>query len=224
MSARIDILSTGYAIATEDNKFMAADGSCCLVRVGQINVLFDTMGPWQRDQLINKLAELKIHPDDITHVVCSHSHPDHIGNLNLFTKQNPIHFVGTSVYKGDRYDLSCFEPTGSFKYRSPRMTEDLEVIAYKNFELDSNLSVEPSQGHTMECVSLIVDNCETYGKVALVGDLFEKEEDVQDEGIWLAAGSQNPDLQRANRAKTYNKVDYILPGHGPLFKTVGHIV
>lgn len=226
MATRIDILAIGYAkpVKINNKNNMAACGSCCLVRVGQTKVLFDTMGPWERQTLVDKLAEFKIHPDDIDHIVCSHSHPDHIGNLNLFTKRNPTHFVGTSVYSQDLYDLNCFEPIGSYKYRSPKVPDDFEVITYQNHQLDSNISIEPSQGHTMECVSLIVSQCETYGTVGLVGDLFEREEDVLDESIWLAAGSQNPDLQRANRSRIYNKVDFVLPGHGPLFKTAGNIV
>ena len=196
---------------------MRATGSCCLVRSDGHKILFDTMGPWERDLLLDKLAKLKVHPDDVDHVVCSHSHPDHIGNLNLFTKALK-HFVGTSVYTGDIYDLNCFEPSGSFKYKSDRGVET-DVISYNDFSIGSNLSIEPTPGHTLECVSLIVNNCENLGTVGLVGDLFERREDVEDEGIWLGAGSQNPDLQRANRSRIYNKVDYIMPGHGPLFKT-----
>lgn len=226
MAPRLDILAVGYAkpVKINNKNHMAACGSCCLIRVGQTMVLFDTMGPWERQLLVDKLAEFKIHTDDIKHIVCSHSHPDHIGNLNLFTKGNQTHFVGTSVYTNDLYDLECFEPIGSYKYQSPKVADDFEVVTYKDYPLDSNLSIEPTQGHTMECVSLIVDNCESYGTVGLVGDLFEREEDVQDEGIWLGAGSQNPDLQRANRARIYNKVDHIVPGHGPMFKTKGKII
>lgn len=225
MSAKIDIIAEGYANMIEpggtssesSKKFMKATGSCCLVRSNCTNLLFDTMGPWEKDKLLGKLNELKIHPDDIHYLVCSHSHPDHIGNINLFTKARK-HFIGTSVYSEDLYDLNCFEPVGSYKFTSQRGNET-EVIKYANYQIDSNLTIEPTQGHTMECISLIVNNCETYLRVGLVGDLFECEQDVTDEGIWLAAGSQNPELQRANRSNIYNRVDYIVPGHGPLFKT-----
>lgn len=240
MATKIDILTTGYAelikpkktesadaeqrdsSAQHNNgKFMRATGSCCLVSSNQTYTLFDTMGPWERDILANRLAALKIHPDDIEYLVCSHSHPDHIGNLNLFTKAKK-HFVGTSVYTSDVYDLNCFEPTGSHRFKSKKHADssEIEVINYESYQLDRNLIIQPTQGHTMECVSLIVKNCDTYGTVGLAGDLFECESDVDDESIWLAAGSQNPNLQRANRARLYSQVDYILPGHGKLFKTL----
>lgn len=243
MAARIDVLTTGYAnlvkldtlpkqhaeasSLTESGrqaKYMRATGSCCLVRSsGRSNILFDTMGPWEKNLLEERLAKLKIHPDDIELLVCSHSHPDHIGNLNLFTKATK-HFVGTSVYSNDIYDLNCFEPIGSYTYKSDRSRGDdseieTVVIRYRSYDVDANVIIEPTPGHTMECISMYVSNCESYGTVALAGDLFENESDVRDESVWLGAGSQNPDIQRANRSRVYNKVAYILPGHGPLFKT-----
>lgn len=196
---------------------MSATGSCCLVRSNRMIVLFDTMGPWERDILVQRLESLKIHVDDVEYLVCSHSHPDHVGNLNLFTKAKK-HFVGTSVYSKDVYDLNCFEPIGSHKYKPTNGGDVIDVIDYECFSLDSHLSIEPTQGHTMECVSLIVSNCVNYGTVGLAGDLFENGSDVSDDSIWLGAGSQNPDLQRANRSRLYNKVDFILPGHGEIFR------
>lgn len=220
MSSKIDIITEGYAYMTVDSpvdkQYMKATGSCCLVRSGGLKILFDTMGPWEKDMLLQKIGSLKIHPDDIDILVCSHSHPDHVGNLNLFTKARK-HFVGISVYTADLYDLNLFEVCGSYKYTTKHNTE-VEVVRYDNYKIDQNTYVEPTQGHTAECVSLFVKNCDIYGTVGLVGDLFERQEDVTDESIWLAAGSQNMDLQRANRARVYNEVDYILPGHGPLFK------
>lgn len=229
MATRIDIIAEGYANKielyegiNERSEFMKATGSCCLVHSDGQRILFDTMGPWERDLLINGLEQkFKIHTDDINLLVCSHSHPDHIGNINLFTEAYK-HFIGTSVYTKDVYDLNHFKPIGSYTYKSKR-DHETEVVQYKNYQIDSNVSIEPTQGHTLECVSLIINNCDQYGSVGLVGDLFERSEDVNDESIWLRAGSQNPDLQRANRAFVYNKVDYILPGHGPLFKTMGPI-
>lgn len=221
MSSKIDILKIGYAellnvTPIPNNKYMRATGSCCLVRSGRRVILFDTLGPWEKNFLLSKLETIKIHPDDLDYIVCSHSHPDHIGNLNLFTKAKK-HFVGTSVYSQDIYDLNRFEPSGSFEYESIKGDKET-IITYDDYKLDRNLTIEPTPGHTLECISMIVENCDKLGTVGLVGDLFEREEDVRDESIWLGAGSQNNTLQRAHRNRIYNKVDFILPGHGPLFK------
>lgn len=227
MATQIVVLTEGYARTIDAGqtrgKFMRATGSCCLVMAGSSYHLFDTMGPWEKDQLIDKLSKLKVHPSDIENVVCSHSHPDHIGNLNLFLEAKK-HFVGTSVYRTDLYDLNLFEPTGSYQYKSPKDNSLTEVIQYQSHPLCPNVVLEPTPGHTLECVSAVIDKCEKLGCVALVGDLFENETDLEDEGVWLGAGSQNPDLQRAHRCQIYRRVDHILPGHGPLFKTQTHVV
>lgn len=224
MATKIDIITSGYATEfqtdhpagqTEPLKFMSATGSCCLIRSNGKSILFDTMGPWEKDILIDKLTSLKVHVDDIDLLICSHSHPDHVGNLNLFNKAEK-HFVGTSVYSKDVYDLNCFEPTGDYTYNTENGTQ-VSVIRYEPYKIDSNLQIEVTHGHTMECISLIVRNCDKFGTVGLVGDLFENEADIRDDGIWLAAGSQNPDLQRANRSFILGSVDYILPGHGAIF-------
>jgi glyoxylase-like metal-dependent hydrolase (beta-lactamase superfamily II) len=54
--------------------------------------------------------------------------------------------------------------------------------------------------------------------VYVAGDLFEKEEDLLDPEVWRSAGSDDPDLQAANRAKVVRAADFIVPGHGPMFK------
>lgn len=51
------------------------------------------------------------------------------------------------------------------------------------------------------------------------GDLFEKKEDIEDSTLWRdIGGSLFPDKQEANRNKILRMADYIIPGHGPMFK------
>jgi hypothetical protein len=53
---------------------------------------------------------------------------------------------------------------------------------------------------------------EKKASIAIVGDLFEKEEDIFDESIWISAGTEDEKLQRINRLKIAEQVDYIIPG------------
>ena len=50
------------------------------------------------------------------------------------------------------------------------------------------------------------------------GDIFEREEDIEQPEIWRSCGTVNPDQQEKSRAKIANIADYIVPGHGPIFK------
>ncbi|NWH69088.1 MBLC1 protein, partial [Geococcyx californianus] len=61
-----------------------ADGSVTLVWGGPVTALVDTGGPWDHHRLLQLLAQQGVTPSDVTHVVCTHGHSDHIGNVNLF--------------------------------------------------------------------------------------------------------------------------------------------
>ncbi|XP_065576248.1 uncharacterized protein LOC136037415 isoform X2 [Artemia franciscana] len=50
------------------------------------------------------------------------------------------------------------------------------------------------------------------------GDIFEREEDIEDQTIWRSAGSTDPQRQERSRLQLAELADYIIPGHGPMFK------
>lgn len=137
-------------------------------------------------------------PSEVNYVVCSHGHSDHVGNLNLFL--NAHHFVGSCRSHKNIYYCHDFE-------KEP-------------FRLDENVEVIATPGHTNTCITLIAKNTnlENHGTVAIVGDLFEKEADIFDESLWIEAGTENEKLQRENRLRVAEMVDFIIPGHGPRFK------
>lgn len=198
MSTRVTILFEGYNIDSNDGSTLA-NGSCTLIETPAHKVLVDTLGPWNRDDLLKKLADLQLTPDQITHVVGTHGHPDHVGNMNLFTSPSTIHVLATSVYCGDRYLNHNFA-------EQPFAIKKDQIMVYA------------TPGHTKSCVSVICRDVETFGSVAIVGDLFERKEDLDDESIWINAGSEDPQSQRANRRWILRQVDYIVPGHGPMFR------
>ena len=220
--AKVDVLAAGYSHVSPMNpQRLRAAGSCALVLSNETKIIFDTLGPYEQTKLLDLLSKRKIHPHDIDIVVCSHSHPDHAGNIGLF-QRSQLHVVGTSVYQGNSFHLDKFNQTGSFQYSPNEDTKPTFVQEYASFDLDSDVRIEPTIGHTAECVTVFVNTSE-LGRVALAGDLFERESDLTDENVWLSHTNHNPMFQRANRAKVYNSVDYILPGHGPMFKTEGKI-
>ena len=58
------------------------------------------------------------------------------------------------------------------------------------------------------------------GVVIVAGDTFEKEEDLRDDSLWISAGTEDEEKQRQSRNKILFDADYIIPGHGPMFKNI----
>lgn len=156
------------------------------------------MTAWDGDALLRELGHQHVKPEEVDYVVCSHGHSDHVGNLNFFL--NARHFVGSCMSHKNIYYSHDF---------------DNEPLT-----LDKDIEVISTPGHTNACIALIVKNTniENHASVAIVGDLFEKEEDIFKQSVWIEAGSENEKLQRKNRLKIAELVDFIIPGHGPRFK------
>lgn len=204
------VLNEGYSAMEEgggegSSSVMVANCTCTLIKSHDCNIIVDTMTPWDGDLLLQKLQEHRLAPDDISWVVSTHGHSDHLGNNNLFLSAR--HIVGTNISQRNRYFIHDFT---SAPYR---LSPTIEVVA--------------TPGHTLSCVSLLIRdgtiavNPESTGAatstIAIVGDLFERAEDIADSDLWLDAGSEDPTGQRRNRAKMAAMADFIVPGHGPAF-------
>lgn len=195
-SYRVEVLFSGYSKDSNEGFSSIANCSCTLI-TGPHNVIVDTMTAWDGPKLLQALRDRNLTPDDIEYVVCTHGHSDHIGCNYLFQNAK-LHIVGYCVSHGDNY-LSHDFSSG------------------KEFAIDSDLKVVPTPGHTLQDVSVIVKTGDK-GTVVVTGDLFECEEDLRDESIWIAAGSDSQELQRLNRKKILDIADWIIPGHGSMFQ------
>lgn len=191
MGYEVKVLQAGYArrIGAE----LRADGTITLVK-GPKNTIVDTGGPWDKETIINALAAEGLGAEDILFVVCTHGHSDHTGNNNLFAGATFI--VSYDISRGDLYAFHDFRSGKGY-----RIDEDIEVI--------------PTPGHTGQDVSVIVRTGD--GVVAITGDLFECEEDLEDESLWRAS-SMLPEEQKRSRDRVLFMADFIVPGHGDKFR------
>jgi glyoxylase-like metal-dependent hydrolase (beta-lactamase superfamily II) len=66
-------------------------GSCVyVIRMGQHNILVDTSSKDNEEELLHELKKLKIEPRDVHYVLLTHTHSDHIQNLDLFPNAKVI--------------------------------------------------------------------------------------------------------------------------------------
>ncbi|XP_073992565.1 metallo-beta-lactamase domain-containing protein 1 [Rhodnius prolixus] len=198
----VHIVAVGYSKAMENSEGYTANCSCTLIK-GKYNIIVDTMTPWDREYILEKLNQFEITPDEIDFVISTHGHSDHLGNNNLFLHAK--HVVG-----------HCF----SFKeeYYNDPFTKDPDNCFYID---GRNLYLMATPGHTASCISVLVQTKD--GVIAITGDLFERKEDIDNEYMWLCAGSEDMNLQKENRLKIINLADWIVPGHGEIFKVTEQI-
>ncbi|XP_046482475.1 metallo-beta-lactamase domain-containing protein 1 isoform X1 [Neodiprion pinetum] len=192
------VLFNGYSKRLSYNR---TDANCtCTLIKGPKTIIVDTMTAWDRERLVEALERHNVQPRNIDYVVCTHGHADHIGNNNLFL--NAEHIVGYGVHQGTIF------------YEKQLQDED--------YQLCNGVSITATPGHTYEDVTVLVEagTGRESVKYAITGDLFEKEEDVADPSLWKEVGTfALRKIQTSSRLRIMKYADYIIPGHGPMFRT-----
>uniref|UniRef100_A0A914UKB0 Metallo-beta-lactamase domain-containing protein n=1 Tax=Plectus sambesii TaxID=2011161 RepID=A0A914UKB0_9BILA len=203
--ARVTIIDQGLIVSKQngngkDFEFVA---TVALIEDSGKKIIFDTATATDNDskqRMINGLKRLGIETGAINYVILSHAHLDHTGHANAF--QNAKIYFGSHVFSGH-----------SLKY--------IGTYEFGEYNVTSHVKIVPTPGHTSSCISALVSNAQQnnidMGTIAITGDLFFKVEDLTDASIWQ--GSATDIAQQAtSRASIMCDADYIIPGHGPLFK------
>ncbi|OQS06380.1 hypothetical protein THRCLA_01581 [Thraustotheca clavata] len=205
------------------------DCSITLVQIASTNILVDTGGAWAGAELVQSIGDRAgLESKDISLVVCTHGHSDHVGCLALFP--NATHIVGRDINLREKYFSTNLRPQDQSINKCIATVDahgKLKITA--PFMNDVVLQVITTPGHTGSCVSVLVQSneeivfeyndgaCATMNKVAIVGDLWECE---NDDDFWPDY-SEMSTLQRQSRSFVLKwKPDVIVPGHGPAFTPV----
>lgn len=190
--AEVIVLKPGYA-RWVSNSSQRACGTITLVKSHK-NCVVDLGVPKDKEHILRELGRNGMTPSDINTVILTHSDVDHIGNMNLFPEATFI--GGNDVMRGDVF-------TEFFK---------------EKYTVDENITIIHTPGHDNRSVTVLVKAAE--GVVAITGDLFEYNQD------WVTTGeseawevwSQDKKIQTKSRIKIWRLADYIVPGHGDIFK------
>jgi glyoxylase-like metal-dependent hydrolase (beta-lactamase superfamily II) len=116
--------------------------------------------PWHRNKtLLSQLAAVGVQPEDIKFVAISHTHGDHVGNVDLFPKS-------TVLIQRAEYDWAFASATKPFSAGHPveKLDGDRDVFG------DGNVQIVSTPGHTPGHESLLVHLPKT-GWVLLSGDV-----------------------------------------------------
>jgi len=189
--AEVKVLVEGYA-SEKENK---ASSSSVLIIENDIKVIVDP--GMDRPKLLSALEELNLNPKDIDFVIQSHGHIDHSGLVGIFEN-------ATLLDDADRY---TFE--GGFESHSGKVPgTEIEILK--------------TPGHDPSHCSVLAKTKD--GVVVVAEDVFwwwDEEEQKTDQESLL--NRQDPYVKNekdllASRKKILELADYIIPGHGKMFK------
>ena len=191
--AEVKVLIEGYAKQIENG--WVASSTTCLVTTETKKIITDP--GCNREKLLEALKKEKLTTSDIDYVFLSHQHPDHILLAGIFEKAKFITFDTNLMYDGDH------------------------ITEFDKHELGTDIEILDTPGHVLEHISLLVNT--KKGKIAIVGDVIlwlDSENqivDIYQKDHSQAKGMHMPTLVKS-RKKVLELADYIVPGHGKMFK------
>ena len=205
-----------------------------LLRDGDRTVLFDLgSGPNFQPtagKLLDAMSVLDVSPEDVTHVVFTHAHPDHIWGL-LDDFDEPV-FADAEHMIGDIEFDYWMDPNTVDRIGDARKTfavgakRRLEVIAEMVTRIEDDQEILPgvtarlTPGHTPGHLSFELRSGSQSAMV--VGDAIGNHHIAFEKPDWAAGSDQEPDLAAKTRAKLMDElassamplIGYHLPDSG----------
>ncbi len=192
--AKIKILIEGYA--REDNDGECASSTTVLIRDGNFNIIVDP--GMNRKLLLNAFEKEGLSLGDINYVILTHYHLDHSLLVGIF--ENAKVLDDSEIYSWD----------GKIETHNGKVPgTDIEIIK--------------TPGHDMFHCSVLVETKE-FGRVAIVADVFwwrdsqqqktDRESLIKHKDPYI----KNREDLINSRKKVLKVADYIIPGHGKMFK------
>src|SRR5262245_23428862 len=130
------------------------------------------MTHWRRPKtLASQLEMLGVKPADIKYVAVSHTHPDHIGNVEMFTQ---------TMLKVQKAEYEWPNPLGVGRFKPKNPVTKLEGD-YEDFA-DGSVTLLATPGHTQGHQSLLVKLPNT-GAIVLSGDAVHFKSNWENRGV-----------------------------------------
>lgn len=190
--AEIKILIEGYAREEGDSLF--ASPTSVLIRDGGLNILVDSGA--NKEKLLEALTKEGLKPEDIDIVFLTHYHLDHILNIRLFPDKDILD--SETIYSDDK------------------------EIEYSGNIPGTKIAIIKTPGHSDEHCSLLVET--KKGNVVIAADVFwwmdSEEQKIDRESLIVHEDEYASNMEKLieSRKKILEIADYIIPGHGRMFK------
>jgi len=192
--AEVKVLIKGYAREEDDGE--EATCTTTLIRENNLNIIVDP--GMNRKLLLEGLKKENLEPKDIKYVILTHTHLDHCLLTGIFEKATILD------------DSSLYSFDGKIREHEGKVPEtDIEIIK--------------TPGHDQFHCSVLV-NDKKLGKVVIAADVIwwadNEKQKTDKESIMNRKDPymKNKEQLTKSREKILNIADYIIPGHGEMFK------
>ena len=175
------------------NKKFEVSSTVTLIKSDK-NIIVDTGSFLDEQKIIDGLVRENLQPKDIDIVFLTHLHIDHTRNTNIF--KNAILYVKHSE-AGTIWDINDITSIG---------------VELENLEIAKDVKIILTPGHFPYHASVIVKT--RKGIVVIAGDAVQTEETLGK----IPYPQWNDEEYLENQKKILKIADYIIPGHGKMFK------
>jgi len=191
--AEIKVLIQGYA--REENGVEHASCTTTLIQEGKLNIIVDP--GMNRKLLLKALDKENLKPSDINYVVLTHNHMDHMLLTGIF--ENAKVLDDNSIYSFD----------GAITNHDGKIPgTDIKIIK--------------TPGHDQFHCAVAVDTKD--GKVVIAGDVLwwqdSEKQETDKQGLMEHKDpyEKNHEQLMNSRKKVLEIADWVIPGHGKMFK------
>ena len=190
------VLIEGYAHSGENGEYVASPSSV-LIWDDKIKVLADP--GTNAKMLLEALTKENLKPQNIDFIYLTHYHPDHFLNVSLFP--------GKDIYDG-----------------ITKWSQDKE-FSHSGKIPGTEIGILNTPGHAQENATLLFET-KDFGKVCLASDVFwweegkQKTDDYDDLINNEDSFASDFEALKSSRKLVLEKADWIIPGHGKMFKNL----
>lgn len=191
--AEVKVLIKGYVREEGDSEFATCTST--LIKEGNLNIIVDP--GMNRKMLVEALEKENLSPKDINYIVLTHTHPDHMLLTGIFENAEVLD------------DSSIYSFNGEIKDHEGKIPgTDIELMK--------------TPGHDQFHCSLVVKTEE--GIIVIAADVFwwadEEEQKTDRESLLNKEDPYMKDKEALieSRKKILEIADFIIPGHGEMFK------
>ncbi len=183
---RLDILAVGDLEKDDEGNVTKANATCTLIKSEDGIIVVDPSTIFLRPMIKKSFKQIGIYPKEVTNVVLTHTHRDHIENLSLFSN--------ATVYVHEGEDIEI---------------PDSVVISEKKFQLMPKIRLIHTPGHTKGSMSVFVESERRY---VVAGDTIPTENNFR--RMVPPATNYDKDLALQSIKVIKRYADVVVPGHG----------